>query len=73
MNKVNQTYELISKSGKVWKIKTYKLDGVYYTDISYKVFKPEFTFYSTKKDTTKEAMFKRIDSIKSYLYEHDIY
>lgn len=71
--KVNDNYELVSKSGRDWKIRTYKLDGVYYTDILWRQNKPDFTFYSTKIDYTKEELFKRVESVKNYLYNKDLY
>lgn len=71
--KVNCAYDFISKSGREWKIVTYKDQGNYYMDISYRQNKPGFTFYGTKNRANKEDLFALVDLAQGYLKDSDIF
>lgn len=71
--KVHALYDFVSKSGREWKIVTYKLDGIYYMDISFRQNKADFTFYGTKNRNSKEDLFALVDLARDYLKERDIF
>jgi hypothetical protein len=71
-NKIKLSIEVVGPLGQDFRIKTFKLDGVYYLETSQIINKNQGN-YSSKCYTTKEELFKMRALCRDYLYDNGLW